>query len=317
VIEDVICQESVLTSLYEFAKEYQSQKIRLLQEGMATGLIVGGALVMAIGFKQTLKLIMGLIDFLAKVIRFAIDKFKDLWAWFQTNVICSNADNETLANKASGLTANITITEATTDLTLKGHTLSTNILNIANDIVYNNQRMYNTIYTNLIMDGQSVFKNNDEVLAKIADNRAQILDLKSFPVNATISDFRKVFKNKVFGYGTSSRYSYNVQDAVKILRETQSKLDTLSSLKKNIIDQAENDLKMLEHKKKEFSRARESDIKVTKDFARQMGMLTQYRKQTLDDTLVAFSILLDYTNSSNKIAREICIKAIESKMREG
>ena len=316
MIEDVICQESVLTSLYEFAKEYQSQKIRLLQEGMATGLIVGGALVMAIGFKQTLKLIMGLIDFLAKVIRFAIDKFKDLWAWFQTNVICSNADNETLANKAAGLTANVTITEAT-DLTLKGHTLSTNILSIANDIVYNNQRMYNTIYTNLIMDGQSVFKNNDEVLAKIADNRAQILDLKSFPANATISDFRKVFKNKVFGYGTSSRYSYNVQDAVKILRETQSKLDTLSSLKKNIIDQAENDLKMLEHKKRVFSRARESDIKVTKDFARQMGMLTQYRKQTLDDTLVAFSILLDYTNSSNKIAREICIKAIESKMREG
>lgn len=313
MFEDVLMQESALIGLYEFSHDYNELKRQMYRESLALGLIGAGSLVMVIGFKQTLKLMLTMIDYLAKIIRFGIDKFKELWDMFKSKFIYTNADNDRLADMASKISNKrdlYVITEA--EIYLKGHFMNTDVLSVANNLVYTNRRLYENVFLNLIMDGKDVFKTKDDVLSKIAENRAQLLDNKSFDPKASLAEFRRIFRNNVFKFGSSSRYVYTLDDAIKILRRHQTVSDQLNSLKNSIVSQGEQDLKMLEQKKKELSRSSEEDIKITKEFNKQMGYLIQYRKQCLDDTIIAFTVLLDYANSTNRLARMICAKALES-----
>jgi len=261
------------------------------------------------GISKLIGYIAAFIDGLVKLIEFAINKIKALFKHFSArakDVQMGNA--EFIAKYGARLQA---IEYAVVNF--EGYPMNGEISSYGGEIGMMSGSNYSDLKA-IILDGNKAFKDSNDISVQVARNRYSILGGNEFVTNATSisdNDFKNALVNKY--YGQKGYYSYNVHDAVNMIKNYRIQYENIKHLNDLAQTNGNNDIRELQQLKNLFkSRTIQGRLGLVKDdLVEQLNMLSRYRTQTLQDSILAFGVILKFVDDMNLQAKAICIKALQ------
>ena len=258
------------------------------------------------------RVIFKVINALIGLYRMAKEKIIRLFKIFSVRVKDVYMDNDKFLNKYGAKLNRISYANVSFD---KGYKMD--MSNVTSGSEVGVLTSYNfTDLKMIILDNKKVFTDDKNINYWVSQNRAAILGGTTYITNVheiKDEDFKSELNNKY--YGTRGPTTYSVSDAMNVIKNYRSMYNSVSNMKTIYETIANREIKELE-KIKQIASSNSSSKKLfrTRDTGNtlvdQLSKLSQYRTATLNDSIIAYQVILQYIDDINLLAKSVCIQAL-------